>query len=557
MSAERAVSSPATRAAGAGCSAGLRGFAWAAAAYLVAVALLLSWIVAGNDGKFTYMLDDPYIHMAMAKTIAAHGVYGVTPHAFSASSSSPVWTALLAAVYRATGPWDLLPLLLNVILSLLVLRFFAVRIPPLIGDRPAATAAILVFIALGIPLPLLTFNGLEHVLQILLSLHFLRLFLEHLDDPAAGTVPLRLLAALLPLVRYETLFLIGAAALLLAIRGRRRDAGTLLACAAAGVLLFGAFQILHGGRLLPNSVLIKGKCPPLGWSTGWFPFLDNALVGMSKNVHLLALLLSALLFRRLAEWRGVTLRSRADALPDLLLVTFVLHMTLAGHGDYYASRMFIRYDAWLAAFGFFAFLETACPVLAAGEPGAGRPAMAARWGAILFLLLLPAAVRGYHCLGFIERAARNVHDMHYQLAQFIRAAYPGDRVAVHDIGCVNYHADFRCVDLYGLGHTGFFELVQGRMLKTEDLSALCRSERVEIAVIWKRNFESEACALPKDWIPVGEWKIPDNAIMYEDRLTFFALSRSAENLLKRNLRSFAALLPDRIGQSGAYREGAD
>src|SRR4029079_15508368 len=69
--------------------------------------------VARNDGHFSYSLDDAYIHMAMARNQANHGVFGVTPHGFTSSSSSPLWVVLVACCYRLFGVSDLVPFLFN------------------------------------------------------------------------------------------------------------------------------------------------------------------------------------------------------------------------------------------------------------------------------------------------------------------------------------------------------------------------------------------------------------------------------------------------------------
>jgi hypothetical protein len=56
----------------------------------VALASLLYISMRHNDGQFVYGLDDPYIHMAMAKSIALHHVWGIDGSGFTSSSSSPV-----------------------------------------------------------------------------------------------------------------------------------------------------------------------------------------------------------------------------------------------------------------------------------------------------------------------------------------------------------------------------------------------------------------------------------------------------------------------------------
>jgi asparagine N-glycosylation enzyme membrane subunit Stt3 len=85
----------------------------------VAVTVVKSFHAAG--GHFTFPMDDAYIHLAMAKNLAVHGVWGVTRHAFSSTSSSPLWTLLIAACFRVAGVWAPMPLLLNLVISTILL----------------------------------------------------------------------------------------------------------------------------------------------------------------------------------------------------------------------------------------------------------------------------------------------------------------------------------------------------------------------------------------------------------------------------------------------------
>src|SRR5215203_1425601 len=66
-----------------------------------------------TDGYLTYALDDAYIHMAIAKNVALHGVWGVQADTFSAASSSPLWTGMLALSFKLAGVKDVVPLALN------------------------------------------------------------------------------------------------------------------------------------------------------------------------------------------------------------------------------------------------------------------------------------------------------------------------------------------------------------------------------------------------------------------------------------------------------------
>ena len=68
-----------------------------------------------------------------------------------------------------------------------------------------------------------------------------------------------MLAAVLTATRYEGLFLVAAAASLLAMRRRFGHAAALTAAAALPVVAFAAYSVAHGALLLPNSILMKSE----------------------------------------------------------------------------------------------------------------------------------------------------------------------------------------------------------------------------------------------------------------------------------------------------------
>src|SRR5207245_7354192 len=87
----------------------------ALAVLAAALGVVVAWSLRHSGGQIVYALDDAYIHMAMARNLAEHGVFGVTRYGFTSSSSSPLWTLLLAGLFALLGPRDWLPLALNVL----------------------------------------------------------------------------------------------------------------------------------------------------------------------------------------------------------------------------------------------------------------------------------------------------------------------------------------------------------------------------------------------------------------------------------------------------------
>src|SRR5437588_12540650 len=105
-------------------------FHWIAAHWPLVLSILALWSAMGvllalsmhrHEGRFTYALDDAYIHMAVARNAAEHGVWGITRYEFSSTSSSPLWTALIALEYRLLGVSDFTPLVLNLLFATLAL----------------------------------------------------------------------------------------------------------------------------------------------------------------------------------------------------------------------------------------------------------------------------------------------------------------------------------------------------------------------------------------------------------------------------------------------------
>jgi len=125
--------------------------------------LLLRAALVHTGGRLVYALDDAYIHMAVARSLARDGVWGVTPYAFTSSTSSLAWPLLLALADLAVGVREATPLVLNLVFAAvcIILADRLLRGAPL-GLRAVALIAFVFFT----PLPTLVLSGMEHTLHI-------------------------------------------------------------------------------------------------------------------------------------------------------------------------------------------------------------------------------------------------------------------------------------------------------------------------------------------------------------------------------------------------------
>ena len=141
------------------------------ALFLVSLAVALQNGLKGTEGVFLYALDDAYIHMAVAKNFATHGVWGCTPWHFSSSSSSLLWTFGLGLAYVVLQVRDWIPFVVNVVLAVGTL-VVAERSLSRLGVAPVVRATTLLGIVVAFPMVGMVLMGMEHVAHLLLTIAF-------------------------------------------------------------------------------------------------------------------------------------------------------------------------------------------------------------------------------------------------------------------------------------------------------------------------------------------------------------------------------------------------
>ncbi len=514
----------------AGALRGLAPLAAALAVLLVSVTAVVVWSRPPAGVPVVYALDDAYIHMAMARNLAEHGVFGVTRHAFTASSSSPLWTLLLAAFFAVLGPREWLPLALNVVFaaSLLVVADHVLRRHDV---RAPARLLALIALVLFTPVAPLVLVGQEHLLHATLTLAF---------AGALASPPGPVLLALAPLLtatRYEGLFLVFMACLVLAARRRFGLAAALGLAALVPPFVYGLVSIAHGWYALPNPVILKGA---LGEGlTGWrrsalVPFLGG-WAELARTPHLLALVVLAAV-PLLARWRAPS--SRAGTLLIVFIGTTILHVQYARTGWFY------RYEAYLVAFGIVA-VAVALDGLGDRVRPVGLPAALASAAALV------CAVRGVRSHLETPGAVGNIYEQQIQMGRFLHRFYPGEAVAANDIGAIDWLADLRVLDLWGLASREVAEAKLSGRYTTAGIAELARAERVRVAVIYERWLEA-AGGVPPDWVRAGRWRVARNVVLGDRTVAFYAVDPAEAAPLADHLRAFAPELPPGVAQLGPY-----
>lgn len=494
-----------------------------------------------NDGHLIYAQDDAYIHLAMAKNLAFYGVWGVTRYAFSPSSSSPLWTAALALGMRLVSNQASLPFWYNLALGAALLGlgecFLRRR-----GLNPSQRALTLCVLIIAMPLIPLVLSGMEHILHAVVMLGFLLALETAWDHPQTRPARWALLglAALLPLVRYEGLFLVAVTAGLLILRRRWRLGAGLVVLAALPVAVLGAWYIRQGWWFLPSSVLVKGS---LGSGLGLAGLLLSILKRFSTNLTAapqVGFLLVGLLIGVVAQWKRARRLSGEVVLMLVVTGTMLSHLALAAVGP------MMRYQAYLVA---ISLLVLARPLFSLDlRRWFSTPALARTAQALVAALILALAVLagGYMTLN-TPRATTNIYQQQVQMARFVRQFYNQGTVALNDIGAVAYFTDAHLVDLAGLATR---EAAQARLNGTFGPQIMADLTRqADVVIIYTAWFPA---GLPDTWQAVGEWTIPENLICGDDTVTFLAPRADLAAALRANLRAFAPHLPAPVQQRGTY-----
>ena len=526
--------------------------AWPLATALVFLSALLvvlgRLMLQATGGHLVYPLDDTYIQMAMAKTLAFHGVWGVTRFEFSSPGSSLLWPPLLALIDRVVGLDERAPLIVNVVaaVALVALAFDVLRRHVTNAVAQALTLGLVIVAA---PLAVLVLVGMEHTLQSVAVLGLaaagVRFCLAADQSTRRRTWVLTLLLAPVATgLRYDAASVL--APLLVAVlvtRGWRPAMGIALAGAAPAVV-FAAISAGHGWPLLPTSILLKQRLLAVNlWS--WHGMLDfwgggalTVLVG-SPALFVLVLLAAAL----------VVLSPRDVAAPiereaRLLLLVFIgaalIHVQFGRLGWLY------RYEAYLMVLGIIANVSVLAHRVPERWPAFG-PLQWAGATMLAVLVLHPLGLRGFLAPRELLVDARNVYVHEYQWGQFFKRYPPEGVVLVNSLGAVGYFVDVPLVDAAGMATLDLYPMARMRKWVPEVVSRVAEAHDVRISMVGKPGDD------PLGWHCVGGWRNPADEPLDPSQWFFVRDVDTATNL-ERHLRAFAADDPEHIRLMAFGRE---
>lgn len=450
-----------------------------------------------------YSLDDPYIHLALARQIL-HGHYGINPGEFAAPASSILWPFLLAP-FAFTRLSEFLPLVINLAALAVAVWWLARWLETWLSPwwALAATTAL----ALALNLYGLVLTGMENSLQVtLVIIVAVSLMRERLGWPFWLSV------VVLPLVRYEGLAIsLPVLVFVFLSPGRRAEALAAGAIIAAVVVGFSLFLHNHGVGLLPSSVLAKTGVAVLEK----LPRLESILVNIEQQLFFLVIaLFAAALYLREGKVRQAVL---------LVLAPTVAHLMFGRYGWF--GRYHIYFAVWIVILFVTVYL---------------RAGLAKVWllSAALIVWFAYASLDSLIATLTTPLGSRNVADQQKQLA-IIARDYLKEPVAVNDLGFVSYYAPPYILDLGGLAS---YEALQAHADPASDawIAELMKRHHVEQAMVYDSLFPR----LPANWIRVATLHLPLPWVTVgDDKVALYSTSPEAASRLRQALERYRKSSP--------------
>ena len=516
--------------------------------YLLLVILFLKFALYQTGGTQIFLVDDAYIHASLGKNLLNHGVLSVSPTGFSSASSSISWPLLIAFGFAIFGVHLWVLLALNLLFALLSLFVADALLRDLAGEGAHLERFfVLSLIVVGGSLVVLTFVGMEHNLQVLTILLLVRSGVSVLANHG-NEVWLYLSGVAAILVRYEAGFAIAALFILLVLNHRALIGFLLAGFSLIPIIISGIFNLRHGALFLPDSVLLKSR-----ESSWWRPF--PTFVGAGGYLNLMFFVggafLLILLLITLFDWLGATTFLKA---ANIRFVTYFTSMLLLLHYEFAKTGWATRYEAYLVVLAILTLGATA--ILWAKQQESQQRRFDVLFGAplLMTLIIMP---RIFLCAGTMMNAAEQIYSQQFQMARFLAAMYPGETVAVNDIGIVSYWEPRRIVDVFGLASPEIARLKLSGRFNSSALAKIVSREGVHVAIVYPEWLNQN---LPDTWTLVGKWQLPPHIlspvqVVGGASVSFYAPHPNDISRLRQALTVFAPCLPHGIVQSGYKIEG--
>lgn len=454
------------------------------------------------EGYFIYTLDDPYIHLALAKNISL-GHYGINLSEYSSPSSSILWPFLLVPFAFLDQTLQYIPLAINLISALFTI--YCLKI--IFQDQSPLKQSLLIFIILfSLNIYGLVFSGMEHNLHIaIISLTAVGLLRPELLANNQFKLIFFVSLILAPTIRFESLAItVPFLTYLYSEKKYKQEVIISSLILVAIMICYGLYMYSLGLDFLPQSVMAKSV-----------ESQKNYALYLMHNLQKLRWIIIIPL--------GITLLfPDLKQRPLLLSVSFTsILYVLAGKSveGLFRHEIFIVYFAALC-------------ILHVVQEYSKNIA--------IFIFILPLV-----CIPYIQysltthQSSAAIYDQQFQMTKIIQNL-DSQKVAINDLGLIAYYNNDYILDIYGLASKE--ALTYRKENTTPDWMNILRQKHdIKYAFIYKDWFNKD---IPENWIQVGtlECLKRHGATTAFNKVNIYATDKQYASNLKTALDQYNASL---------------
>ncbi|WP_152976662.1 hypothetical protein [Herpetosiphon geysericola] len=471
-----------------------------------------------NAGKFMYTLDDPYIHLALARNIYA-GHYGLQLIEPSAPSSSILWPFILA-LFAPLAFFEYIPLILNILFGFGILFFISKSIRLIFQDTISTTkkaVIISIFIIISSLTPLI-WSGMEHILQILLTSILIYNVLElEINNKLNKSIIITIMLS--SLIRYENLAISVPLLIYLYFKGYRLLSLLGLILTLAPLAAFSYFLHRIGLSYLPTSVIIKTSF--FSSKSSFEVLLINISFAMQEATwyYLLGLLILI----------GIKLRQKSNFYLKLTIMTSIVLQLIFGT----TLGSFHRYETFMFIYATVVFIYLYRNTIQVAISNT-RNILAT------ILLLLTVLIFSKYIYNMVHAPAmsNSIYSQQYQMALFASKYYNAN-VGVNDIGLVSYFNPHYTLDLFGLSN---IDVIDYRRTNSPNwMETIASQYDVNLIMIYDSWFKTY---LPSDWTQIGKLHLESRyASVEEPDVSFYVRDPNTSAQVRQLLEQFSQTLP--------------
>ncbi len=488
--------------------------------------------VKNQIGSYIYPLDDAYIHLSIAKNLVNEGVWGITKHHFSSTSSSPLFTILLALAIRIFGNNDLIPLSINIFIgNLLILAIYLY-----FRKFPAKLFIANTGLIFGSLIDIQILSGMEHILHIFLIvicwlslINIVTLKREHIQD----WLMFYLTIPLLCITRYESLFFVFPISIYLVLQKKIKTAIITVSLSLTPIFLFGIFSMYQGGHFFPNSVLAKGRTTFSVYEICVDLFEALKIVCFSSRFYLYFILIILTLF--ISKWSRIEENwfSKFKKVIRIDSVYFVVLINLFAHLMFAATGWLYRYDAYLIG-----LLVITIALAYDSTQIKFESYSTIMLIPICLFLIYSLSIRYIESKTTMKYASKNIHDQQIQSARFLKKYFQNKVIMANDIGAISYFADIKLIDMVGLGSTDILDI---KLNNPTQYDEYINTRNYDLMLIYDSWFKTNKFKKRKK---IAELKICDNYICGDSKTTIYVPENKEKiEYAIRSLENFRSELP--------------